>query len=415
MAADAVIGSVGTTAEPVDLRRALSRAEGRKNLWAMALIAPLLIFLAFNFLAPITVMLTRSVEDREMAAAWPQATPAIRQWDGRGLPDEATLRSFAVDLKASKDAGTLSAVANRLNYDVSGFRTLLFSTARQMPLATDRPAIQALTAIDPRWGQSETWAAVRHAAGPATSFYLLASLDRRLDADGRVVTVPAERAVFVQVFARTFWIGAVTAFFCVLLGYPLAYLLANTPERLSNLLMILVLLPFWTSVLVRSTAWVVLLQTHGLVNEFLIWLGLISHPLELVYNRVGVYIAMTHVLLPFFILPLYGVMKGISPIAMQAASSLGAPPLRAFMAVYLPQTLPGVAAGAIIVFTLALGYYVTPALVGGGADQMISASIAFYTNQSLNWGMAAALSLLLLFPLALMVFAGRTMVRTVPA
>jgi putative spermidine/putrescine transport system permease protein len=378
------------------LRRALGRSEGRRNLWAMALIAPLLLFLLVNFMAPIAVMLSRSVQDEEMPKTWPDTAAALRTWDGKGLPGDVTAATLARELRVSKDDGTLSAVANRLNYDVSGFRSLLFSTARQTPLATDKPALQALIAIDPRWGKRETWAAMRHAAGPGTSFYVLAALDRRLDTNDQITRVPAERAVFVQVFARTFWISAVTAALCVLLGYPLAYLLANLPERSSNLLMILVLLPFWTSVLVRSTAWVVLLQTHGLVNEFLLAIGLIGKPLELVYNRVGVYIAMTHVLLPFFVLPLHGVMKGVRPHVMNAALSLGAHPAVAFWRVYLPQTLPGVLAGSLIVFILSLGYYVTPALVGGAADQLISGFIAFYTNQSLNWGMAAALSLVLL-------------------
>lgn len=272
-----------------------------------------------------------------------------------------------------------------------------------------------LAQIDPRWGRPAIWAAMRHADGPLTSHYLLAALDRRLTADDRIVRVAPQQAVFETIFLRTFKISAVVALLCVALGYPVAYLLASLPQRAANPLLILVLLPFWTSALVRTAAWAVLLQSNGVVNNMLQYVGLIDAPLQLIYNRVGVYIAMTHVLLPFFILPLYGVMKGISPTAMRAASSLGAPPLRAFWKVYLPQSLPGVAAGAIIVFTLALGYYVTPALVGGGADQMISASIAFYTNQSLNWGMAAALSLFLLLPLALMLFAGRTMVRTVPA
>jgi putative spermidine/putrescine transport system permease protein len=382
--------------EPLDLKRALGRVETRRNLWALALIGPLLLFLLVNFLGPISLMLAKSVQDRELPSTWPQTTEALRQWDGKGLPSEQMLRTFAVELRASKDDGSLSVPANRLNYDAAGFRSLLFKTARQTPLAVDRPAIESLVKIDPRWGKPETWASMRHAAGPLTSFYLLASLDRRLDADSRVVKVPAERQVFVQVFARTFWISAVTALLCVLLGYPLAYLLANAPERLANLLMILVLLPFWTSVLVRSTAWVVLLQTHGLINDALMGLGLISHPLQLVYNRVGVYIAMTHVLLPFFVLPLYGVMKGVQPHAQRAALSLGAHPAVAFARVYLPQTLPGVLAGSLIVFILALGYYVTPALVGGASDQLISGFIAFYTNQSLNWGMAAALSLVLL-------------------
>lgn len=383
-------------ASPLDLKRALGRVETRRNLWALALIGPLLVFLLFNFVGPISLMLAKSVQDHELPSTWPRTAQALRHWDGKGMPSDATLRAFAAELRASKDDGSLSVPANRLNYDVAGFRSLLFKTARQTPLAADRPAIDSLVRIDPRWGKAETWATMRHAAGPLTSFYLLASVDRRLDASDHIVSVPVERQVFVQVFARTFWISAVTAALCVLLGYPLAYLLANSPERVANPLMILVLLPFWTSVLVRSTAWVVLLQTHGLVNDALMALGVISHPLQLIYNRVGVYIAMTHVLLPFFVLPLYGVMKGVQPHAQRAALSLGAHPAVAFWRVYLPQTLPGVLAGSLIVFILALGYYVTPALVGGASDQLISGFVAFYTNQSLNWGMAAALSLVLL-------------------
>jgi putative spermidine/putrescine transport system permease protein len=211
------------------------------------------------------------------------------------------------------------------------------------------------------------------------------------------------------VFGRTFVISAAFTVLCLLLGDPIAYLLANLPERQSNLLMIMVLLPFWTSVLVRTAAWMVLLQKHGIVNDLLLHAGVVSRPLELIYNRTGVYIAMTHVLLPYFVLPLYGVMKGIPRSTLRAALSLGATPMRAWWKVHVPQSLPGVAAGALIVFILALGYYVTPALVGGGDDQMISYFIAFYTNQSLNWGMAAALSLILLTAVVLLVLMyGRT-------
>jgi len=180
------------------------------------------------------------------------------------------------------------------------------------------------------------------------------------------------------------------------LAYPVAYLLATVPARIGNLLMILVLLPFWTSVLVRTTAWMVLLQREGIVNGILRRAGIISDPLQLIHNRTGVYIAMTYVLLPFMVLPLYGVMKGVSPLAVRAALSLGASPFAAFRRVYLPQTLPGITAGCLLVFILAIGYYITPALVGGADDQLISYFIAFYTNQTLNWGMAAALGLVLL-------------------
>ena len=197
-------------------------------------------------------------------------------------------------------------------------------------------------------------------------------------------------------FLRTFLVALSVTALCLVLGFPVAYLLATRPPRIANLLMILVLLPFWTSLLVRTTAWVVLLQTNGVVNEILTGLGLIGEPLQLVYNRVGVLIAMTHVLLPFMILPLYSVMRSIPPAHLRAASSLGARPVGAFLRVYLPQTLPGIGAGALLVFILALGYYITPALVGGPADQMISCFIAFYTTSTVNWGMASALGLLLL-------------------
>lgn len=386
----------------------------QRRWWTFALVAPLLLFLLASFVAPVVLMLSRAVTDRELMTVWPDSAAALRQWDSGGLPPDTLAETVSRDILASRRAGTLNRAANRLNYDVVGSRSLLYATADRLEAGAPGNSAAAMAQIDPRWGRPEIWAAMRHADGPLTSHYLLAALDRRQTADDRVARVAPEQAVFKTIFLRTFKISAVVALLCVALGYPVAYLLASLPQRAANPLLILVLLPFWTSALVRTAAWAVLLQTNGVVNNALQYVGLIDAPLQLIYNRVGVYIAMTHVLLPFFILPLYGVMKGISPTAMRAASSLGARPLRAFWKVYLPQSLPGVAAGAIIVFTLALGYYVTPALVGGGADQMISASIAFYTNQSLNWGMAAALSLLLLLPLALMLFAGRTMVRTVP-
>jgi putative spermidine/putrescine transport system permease protein len=378
------------------LRPALRREEGRRSLSGLLLLAPLTAFLLFAFVLPIAMMLLRGVQETELPRAWPATAAAIRTWDGVDLPGDAVAATLARDLSRTRGTAELSAAANRLNYDVAGLRGLLLTTARRLPETAEPVSMARLAAIDPRWGERETWGAIKHAAGPATSYYLLAAVDRRLNADGQLAAVPADRAVFVEVFARTFWISAVVALLCTLLGYPLAYLLAHTPERTSNLLMILVLLPFWTSILVRSTAWVVLLQNHGVINDALQALGLTRAPIDLVYNRTGVYIAMTHVLLPFFILPLYGVMKGIGPDPMRAALSLGANPLQAFVRVYAPQTLPGVAAGSLIVFILGLGYYITPALVGGAGDQMIAYFIAFYTNQSLNWGMAAALSLVLL-------------------
>ena len=378
------------------LKAGLRRAERSQKLRAVALVAPLLLFLALNFVLPIGSMLLRSIQDPELSTVLPGTAALLRGLESGALPDDHLADVFVTELRQTRDTGALSAVANRLNYDINGFRTLVFRTARQLGDETGHATLDELIGIDPRWGQRETWAALKHASGPYTSFYLLAAVDRRLTADGAIARTPSQQAIFVDVFKRTFGVSAVVTLLCLVLAYPVAYLLATVPARFGNLLMILVLLPFWTSVLVRTTAWMVLLQREGIVNGILRGAGIISEPLQLIHNRTGVYIAMTYVLLPFMVLPLYGVMKGVSPVAVRAALSLGASPFAAFRRVYLPQTLPGITAGCLLVFILAIGYYITPALVGGADDQLISYFIAFYTNQTLNWGMAAALGLVLL-------------------
>ena len=178
-----------------------------------------------------------------------------------------------------------------------------------------------------------------------------------------------------------------------MLGYPIAHLIAHSPPRRANLLLLLVLVPFWTSLLVRTTAWIVLLQTQGVLNDILVAIGLIGDDgrLTMIYNMTGTIVAMTHVLLPFMVLPLYSVMRSIPPRYMDAAASLGATPTQAFRRVYWPQTLPGVGAGSLLVFILAIGYYITPALVGGSSGQLISNMVAYHMQTSLNWGLAGAL------------------------
>lgn len=375
---------------------------------AAAMIAPLAIFLVVSFFAPVLSLLVLAATDHEVRTAWPGTASALLEWEGNALPADSVVEVFAEELVTSARNGTLMAAANRLNHAMPGARSLVTKTAAAMPLEPGAPALVSLIQIDPRWGDLQTWATLQQASGRVTPFYLLAALDLRQQVDGSVGVNPPEQVVFVEVFVRTFWISVVVAVLCVLLGYPLAYVLAQLPERLAHPLLVLVLLPFWTSVLVRTTAWMVLLQDQGIVNGLLMNLGLISEPLELIYNRTGVYIAMTHVLLPYFVLPLYAVMKRLSPVMMRAALSLGATPMQAFWRVYFMQTLPGTAAGVLMVFILALGYYVTPALVGGPGDQMISYFIAFHTTQSLNWGLAASLSLLLLVTtLILLVISGR--------
>ena len=374
----------------------LARAERARKTKAALLTAPLLLFLLLTFLGPIGALLTKSFVDTELAAALPRVTPEIRRWDGRSLPDEPTFAALVDDVRAARAAGTLAPAATRLNYDISGFRSLLFTTGRQLPDALDGPARDTLVAIDPKWGEAETWGAIARAAGPTTSLFLLAAVDLKRTADGAVIGAPREEAIFVQVLGRTFAIASAVTVLCLLLGYPLAYVLATLPARTANVLMVLVLLPFWTSLLVRTSAWIVLLQHEGVINSALLQGGFIDAPLEMLYRRAAVYTAMTHVLLPFMVLPLYAVMRTIPPVHMRAALSLGARPWTAFLRVYAPQTLPGVGAGVLMVFIQALGYYITPALVGGPDDQMLSYFIAFYASKTINWGMAASLSLALL-------------------
>jgi len=395
-------GPLAEADERATLRSRLRRAQRVRKLEAAALIAPLLLFLLVFFFMPMLGMFVRSVENTELRETMPETAALVRAWDGDGLPGEEVFATLAREMRASYAARTLAIPAKRLNYDISGFRSLMFSTARALPDEPPPSWRDALIAIDDAWGEQATWAAIRRAAAPITPLYLLAAVDRKLDADGEVVRVRDDRAIYVDIFVRTFRIGLVVTLLCLALGFPLAWRIATLPTGLGNVLMIFVLLPFWISLLVRTGAWVVLLQREGPINDALQALQLIAEPMQLVYNRFGVYVAMTHILLPFMVLPLYSVMRGIPSEYMRAAASLGAHPVAAFVRVYLPLTMPGVAAGCLLVFILAIGYYITPALVGGPNDQMVSYFVAFFTNQTVNWGMASALgTVLLLATLAL--------------
>nr|WP_236262708.1 ABC transporter permease [Caenispirillum salinarum] len=367
-----------------------------KQLKAFGLIAPLLLFLLITFVVPIADMMLRSVHDTDLSEVWPRTTAAIEQWEDRTqLPPEPVYAAIAQDMKDSRANRTIAQAARRLNYDANGARTFVMGTARRLP-DTAESWKSTMIDIDEAWGEIDTFGAIARASGPFTSFYLLNAIDLEKTATGEIVSAPEQEAVYVDIFTRTFVISMTVTLICALLGFPVAYLLANLPPKIANVMMILVLLPFWTSLLVRTAAWVVLLQEQGLVNDALIFTGILDEPVRLIYNRIGVYIAMVHILLPFMILPLYSVMKGIKPVYMKAATSLGAPPTTAFLRVYLPQTIPGLSAGGLLVFIISIGYYITPALVGGAADQMISYFIAFYTSDTVNWGMASALGAVLL-------------------
>lgn len=360
------------------------------------LVLPLLAFMTVFFFLPVGHLLLRSVQEPELAALVPNLQHEIRSWDGKGQPPAPVLTAFRDDLAALQRDRRAAIVAKRAAKMVPAYRQMIMSAARLA--ATDpQPSPQEILAADPLLAEPGTWANLRKLLSPLTDTYLLATLDRTRDLQtGRILPVPPGEAIFLDTLARTLGISLSVTLICLLLAYPLAYVIIRQGPRLQTLMMTFVLLPFWTSILVRTAAWLVLLQTHGVVNDALQALGILSEPLRLVYSRTGTMLAMVHIQLPFTFLPIYSVMKSVPDSYSRAASSLGARPFYIFRRVYLPQTLPGVAAGCLLTFILCLGYYITPALLGGPADQMLSYYVAYYLNQNVNWSMAAAVSLVLL-------------------
>jgi putative spermidine/putrescine transport system permease protein len=392
------------TAAAIVLERRVRSAASPARLRALLLVLPLLAFVVFAFLVPLAEMLFRSVDNTAPCRVIPETCIALQRWDGSGLPDEAVYAGFARELARGFRERTVDRLGMQLNYESTGMLSLVRSTARRAGAIAEGPYQAALVAINPAWGEHDTWATVKQALVPYTLSNFLHAVDHRRDTAGEIVWEPEEQSIYLTLFARTFLIGVAATAICLLLGYPVAHLLAHLPSRLSNRLLILVLLPFWTSLLVRTTAWIVLLQTNGVVLDLLVALGLVADDARpaLVYNQTGTMIAMTHVLLPFMILPLYSVMRTISPVHRRAAESLGAHPAIAFLRVYLPLTLPGVGAGCLLVFILSVGYYITPALVGGQSGQLISNLIAYHMRSSLNWGLASALGAILLLAVLLL-------------
>lgn len=361
---------------------------------SLFLIAPLLLFLAGFFVWPLFSMMSQAVSDTAVLRLLPQSAEVLAGWDRKSPPTPEMQTALIADLKAVEDTQALGDMVRRLNSARSGFRTLMSKTTSALSDEADPPA--DLVSIDKRWERPEFWLAIADALSPLTDRNLLAAVDLGRNADGEIEHLPADQSVNRVILVRTFWISALVTFACIAIGYPYAIIAASLSGWKRDVMLAAVLLPLWTSLLVRTAAWFILLQEQGLINDVLQMLGLTSGPVQLIFNRTGVVIAMTHVLLPFMVLPIYSVLITIPKNLMPAAASLGAHPLRAFLRVLLPLSLRGVAAGSLLVFISAIGYYITPALIGGPGDQMISSIIAFYAIGSANWGMAGALGVVLL-------------------
>jgi len=520
-------------ADGTPLKISLSRALRRQKIRALALIAPLLLFVVITFIIPIATMLFRSVENQIVSNTMPEATIALEAWDESSgeAPGEDVFQALFFDLFRAAEAKEHTKLGTRLNYEQTGTSSLFRTTGRNLddvgelwqdPIEDIAPALKdgetwfammsgtggdalfderrtlwtemapdefegevgltlsgdvakilpltaaayadwaifealaeerdiatrdpweavyaalgldlrnpsvvdavnaytgphaqdlqlvaanldqlpdvmfrdAFAELDEDWLDPEVWQTIKIYSPDYTSGYFLNSIDMEKGVDGAQMR-PENQQIYIKLFIRTLWMSLLITGSCIVLGYPVAWILANLPLRTANVLMILVLLPFWTSLLVRTSAWKVLLQQQGVINEILVWLGFVddANRLILMNNATGTVIAMTHILLPFMILPLYSVMKTVPPTYLRAAKSLGATNWTAFWRVYFPQSVPGIGAGSILVFILSIGYYITPEIVGGTSGVFISNRIAYHISSSLNWGLAAALGTILL-------------------
>lgn len=389
-------------ADGSSLKKSLNRALRLQKTRALLLISPLLLFVVLTFVMPIGDMLFRSVKNQIVSDTIPLTVMELASWDSNSgdLPSEAVFNALAHDLQIAVDEKTHTRLGSRLNYEKTGMSSLLRKSGRQIKkwdLDDGDPFRERFIDVHEGWGDVEVWKVIQTYSPPYTEGYFLNAVDRLITDDGSAAR-PENQQIYIKLFKRTLFMSMVITVSCIVLGYPVAWILANLPMRTSNLLMILVLLPFWTSLLVRTSAWKVMLQQQGVINDVLVWLGIVADDARFVMinNQFGTIVAMTHILLPFMILPMYSVMQTIPETYLRAAKSMGATDWTAFWRIYFPQSIPGIGAGSILVFILSIGYYITPEIVGGTTGVFISNRIAFHISSSLNWGLAAALGSILL-------------------
>ena len=389
------------TTDGIPLSVSLKKAERKNKIKAFLLVVPLLLFLIITYILPIGDMFMRSIDDKMVTNMLPKTFTAMEKWDGKEMPPEEVFAGFYSDFKIlvqNKEHGKL---AQRLNKEKNGFNSIikkLFRQVQRNKIDEGQSIKEQIMKVHKRWRDVEYWQAIKRTAPPYTTAKYLKGMDMYYGPDGNIMQVEEDRRIHRILWLRTLEIAFFVTLFSFLMGYPIAHLLATLPMKYSNLLMICVLLPFWTSLLVRTASWMILLQQQGIVNDFFVMIGLVAddNRPEMMYNKVGTYVAMTQILLPFMVLPLYSVMKTISPSLMRAGKSLGGTPFFAFWKIYFPLTIPGIGAGCLLVFILAIGYYITPALVGGASGTLISNQIAYHMKTTLDWSFASAMGLMLL-------------------
>jgi putative spermidine/putrescine transport system permease protein len=442
MSATSNIDSKGQllTNDGVPLKESLKKSLRRTKIRSFLLLLAPLLFLLIMFVTPIGSLLSRSVDDTSINIVLPQTFVQYELWEDKSkVPNEEMFSAVINDIRTThkledsngKNIGKnlLGKAGTRMTYEFSGWRSLLLKTVKSAtavdkkskeevkPYKWEAPYKEKMIKRDKRWGKVEFWQSLGAMKDPYTMGYYLNAVDLRYDANKNIIEKKEHLKIYKTIWMRTLQVSLMVTIFCLILAYPVSYLLATLPMRTSNLLMICVLMPFWTSLLVRIVAWMIMLQQNGVVNDTLVGIlpcfeGMVNLPffgetnidlcfgdedrIPMMYNFTGTIIVMTQVLLPFMILPIYSVMRGIPPSYMKAAQNLGATPTRAFIRVYMPQSVPGIGAGCILVFIVAIGYYITPELVGGKDGLMIGNFVAREMQQTLNWGLAAAMGAILL-------------------
>ena len=387
------------TTDGIPLKQSLKKAERKNKIRAFLLVTPLLLFIFFTFIVPIGSMLTRSTDDSYINNVFPKTFKVYKKWDRQGLPPEEVYAAMFIEIKKASGF-EIGKASTRMNYAKSGWKSMIKKSKRKFKkIGEDEgPFKDKMIEVDKKWGDPEFWLALGVMVDPKTYEYYLNSFDKKYDSEKNIIDQPENRQIYVKTWVKTFKVSILVTLFCFMLGYPISYLLATLPLKYSNLLMICVLLPFWTSLLVRIVVWMVILQQKGVFNNLMVISGLIAdeNRWQLMYNQTGTIIVMTQILLPFMVLPLYSVMKTISPNYMRAALNLGASPLHAFWRIYMPNSVPGISAGGMLVFVIAIGYFITPELVGGKDGQIIGNWIGYHLKTTLNWGLSAALGGILL-------------------
>ena len=375
-----------------------SHLGGKARLRAALLALPVLIFLGVTYVAPIVTLMVQSVYDSVVAEAMPETLAQLETWDGQGLPPEAAYAAAASEMRKALDDRSLARVAGRISRVRGDLRRAVIVTARGLEGVTEGPWRDAMIAIDDAWARTTTWNAIRETGQRFTARHYLNVVRAQTLPGGSVSDQTEGRRIYLWLLGRTVVVSAIITMLCMVLGFPIAHLIVRAPRHQRKWLFVLVLAPFWISLLVRTASWMVLLPTQGVLNDVLVVFGLVDDDgrLVLMYNVFGTIITTTNALLPFMILPLFGVMNRIPRHQTVTAVALGAGRVKSFIKVYLPQVLPGVGAGVLMVFAISVGYHITPALVGGTDGQLVSVQIAHHMQTSLDWGLAAALSVVLI-------------------